>query len=188
MMLDDARPCGAMLRIDREVTRAREHRPLSRGSSDGPQPYQGRPSVGPVPLARCGPAISSPAASHIVFGVSARSGSGSAAGEAVQSLGAAWSSRRRFRPRAGAGPLGRAAGSNDTDGSVHRLGDESRRSRKSPQMQRLSPDRSRSEGTRSPDWAWGSVLPSAAAIEGAGGRPHGVGAVEPAARLADRLD
>jgi O-methyltransferase len=38
-----------MLEIDTEVGRAREHRPLSRGSSDGPQPYQGRPSVGPVP-------------------------------------------------------------------------------------------------------------------------------------------
>ena len=45
-----------MLGIDTEVTRAREHRPLSRGSSDGPQPYQGRPSVGPVPRSRCGPA------------------------------------------------------------------------------------------------------------------------------------
>ena len=45
-----------MLGIDTEVTRAREHRPLSRGSSDGPQPYQGRPSVGPVPPSRCGPA------------------------------------------------------------------------------------------------------------------------------------
>src|SRR5580692_4976986 len=56
-ILDAARPGSAMLGHDTEVTRAREHRPLSRGSSDGPQPYQGRPSVGPVPPSRCGPAI-----------------------------------------------------------------------------------------------------------------------------------
>src|SRR5437763_1605619 len=55
-MLDGGRAGGAMLGIDTEVGRAREHRPLSRGSSDGPQPYQGRPSVGPVPHSRCGPA------------------------------------------------------------------------------------------------------------------------------------
>src|SRR5690242_15548245 len=55
-MLDEARAGGAMLGTDTEVGRAREHRPLSRGSSDGPQPYQGRPSVGPVPPSRCGPA------------------------------------------------------------------------------------------------------------------------------------
>ena len=34
----------------RMSNRAREHRPLSRGLSDGPQPYQGRPRAGPVPL------------------------------------------------------------------------------------------------------------------------------------------
>jgi hypothetical protein len=55
-MLDEVRRGSAMLGSDTEVTRAREHRPLSRGSSDGPQPYQGRPSVGPVPPSRCGPA------------------------------------------------------------------------------------------------------------------------------------
>src|ERR1700758_4838293 len=55
-MLDVVRCRSAMLGIDTEVTRAREHRPLSRGSSDGPQPYQGRPSVGPVPPSRYGPA------------------------------------------------------------------------------------------------------------------------------------
>jgi UDP-glucose 4-epimerase len=55
-MLDGVCLSSAMLGIDTEVTRAREHRPLSRGSSDGPQPYQGRPSVGPVPHSRCGPA------------------------------------------------------------------------------------------------------------------------------------
>jgi len=55
-MLDPAAVGGAMLGPDTEVGRAREHRPLSRGSSDGPQPYQGRPSVGPVPPSRCGPA------------------------------------------------------------------------------------------------------------------------------------
>src|ERR1700733_3814214 len=55
-MLDVVCSYSAMLGIDTEVTRAREHRPLSRGSSDGPQPYQGRPSVGPVPPSRCGPA------------------------------------------------------------------------------------------------------------------------------------
>ena len=38
-----------MLCIDTDVDRAREHCPLSRGSMDGPQPYQGRPSAGPVP-------------------------------------------------------------------------------------------------------------------------------------------
>jgi hypothetical protein len=56
-LLDVAGGGGAMLETDTEVGRAREHRPLSRGSSDGPQPYQGRPSVGPVPPSRCGPAI-----------------------------------------------------------------------------------------------------------------------------------
>ena len=54
--LDAVRAGSAMLGVDTEVIRAREHRPLSRGSSDGPQPYQGRPSVGPVPRSRCGPA------------------------------------------------------------------------------------------------------------------------------------
>ena len=54
--LDGAASGSAMLGLDTEVGRAREHRPLSRGSSDGPQPYQGRPSVGPAPPSRCGPA------------------------------------------------------------------------------------------------------------------------------------
>ena len=54
--LDGTVSGSAMLGIDTEVGRAREHRPLSRGSSDGPQPYQGRPSVGPASPSRCGPA------------------------------------------------------------------------------------------------------------------------------------
>jgi UDP-glucose 4-epimerase len=54
-----------MLGRDTEVGRAREHRPLSRGSSDGPQPYQGRPSVGPAPPPRCGPATLSGCAAGI---------------------------------------------------------------------------------------------------------------------------
>src|SRR5256885_14884356 len=41
-------PGGAIVVVDKEVTPAREHRPLLAGP-DGPQPYQGRPSAGPVP-------------------------------------------------------------------------------------------------------------------------------------------
>jgi hypothetical protein len=46
---------GAMLARDKEVDLGPRVSPPFSRVSDGPQPYQGRPLVGPVPLRRCGP-------------------------------------------------------------------------------------------------------------------------------------